>query len=78
MISKIIAIENYTLELHLNDGSIRYFDVKPYLDYPAFSNLKNKDYFNKCEMEELEGVDWKDYGGSLSKDTLIAKSYLKK
>ena len=45
MISKIIAIENYTLELHLNDGSIRYFDVKPYLDYPAFSNLKNKDYF---------------------------------
>ena len=78
MINKIVPIEDYTLELQFKDGSIKYFDMKPYLKYPAFSNLKNKEFFQKCEMDELEGIDWKEYGGSLSKDTLIARSYFKK
>ena len=44
------ANNDFTLDLQFNDGAERRFDVKPYLDFPVFRELKNLDYFKNIEI----------------------------
>ncbi|GAB6172477.1 DUF2442 domain-containing protein [Paradesulfitobacterium aromaticivorans] len=37
--------DDYTLILTFDNGEVRVFDVKPYLDYPFFKELTNMDFF---------------------------------
>ena len=61
---------NFTLQIISDDGRNGIFDVKPYLELEAFSELKNQNEF----MKILNGkyfIEW-DCGADLSADTIEA------
>jgi hypothetical protein len=52
-VKKVIAAkanDDFTLDLKFNGGSIKCFDVKPYLDYQVFKELKNLNRFKKIRI----------------------------
>jgi hypothetical protein len=58
--NKVIAVkanDDYSLELTFNDGSVRIFDVKPYLDYEVFRELKDLRYFKQVRVA-FDTVQW--------------------
>ncbi len=44
------ANDDFTLDIQFNDGSFKKFDVKPYLDYPVFRELKDLSYFKNIKI----------------------------
>ena len=51
--NKVLAVtanDDYSLDLKFNDGSVRKFDAKPYLDYEFFQELKDRDYFKQVRI----------------------------
>jgi hypothetical protein len=52
MIKVLSAIPNddFTLDIQFNDGSLKRFDVKPYLDYPVFRELKDVNQFKNIKV----------------------------
>lgn len=40
-VTAVIANYDFSLDLQFNDGSVKRFDVKPYLDYEVFRELKD-------------------------------------
>lgn len=53
------ANDDYTLDLRFNDGTLRRFDTKPYLDKGVFTELKDINYFkNFCIAYGT--VQWKN------------------
>lgn len=44
------ANEDFTLDLQFDDGSLRRFDAKPYLDYGVFTELKDLRYFQQVRI----------------------------
>jgi hypothetical protein len=47
---KVLSVQannDYTLDLKFDDGSSRRFDMKPYLEYGIFKELKDQSYFKK-------------------------------
>ncbi len=44
------ANDDFTLDIQFNDGSLRKFDVKPYLNYPVFLELKDLGYFKNIKI----------------------------
>ena len=50
---KVVAVKannDYSLDLQFDDGSMRRFDVKPYLDFGIFNELKDRDYFKSVRV----------------------------
>lgn len=50
---KVVAVranKDFTLDLQFNDGSLKRFDIKPYLDYGVFSELKDVRYFQQVQI----------------------------
>lgn len=50
---KVVAVkpnDDYTLDLKFSDGTIKRFDVKPYLKYDAFKELKDLSYFKQVSL----------------------------
>jgi Protein of unknown function (DUF2442) len=50
---KVVAVranDDYSLDLKFDDGSVRRFDVKPYLEYEVFKDLKDKNYFKNVKI----------------------------
>ena len=45
-----IANDDFTLDLKFDDGSVRRFDVKPYLEYGVFKELQDPSYFKKVAV----------------------------
>lgn len=62
------ANDDFSLELKFNDGSVKRFDVAPYLDYEVFKPLKNIDYFKRIKIA-FGTVQWQDEQ-DISPDTL--------
>lgn len=65
-------MEDYRLRLVFEGGEIRIFDLKPYLEFGIFSELKRREYF-KSAFVEFGSVEWPG-GQGLSFDTLYEKS----
>jgi hypothetical protein len=42
------AMDDYILELTFDNGEYGLFSMKPYLEYPVYSPLKNYDLFRKA------------------------------
>ncbi|MCY7345835.1 MAG: DUF2442 domain-containing protein [Pyrinomonadaceae bacterium] len=63
-----VANEDFSLNLKFNDGSVKRFDAKPYLDYEVFKPLKNTDYFKRIKIA-FGTVQWADEQ-DISPDTL--------
>jgi hypothetical protein len=73
-IIQVEPLDNYTLKLKFTDDSIREFDMKPYLSYPAFEDLKEDSLFKNASVF-LGTVKWSDEI-DMSPDTLFIDSKL--
>jgi hypothetical protein len=62
----------YTLTLTFTDGSVRQFDMKPYLGVGVFRELADVALFNSVKPY-LSSVQWKN-GQDLCPDTLYEDS----
>ncbi len=70
-IVKVDPQGNYTLKVVASDGRIGIFDVRPYLKYEAFVDLKNQTEF--CQLSNGGYfIEW-HCGSDLSADTIEAQ-----
>ncbi|MEK6279860.1 MAG: DUF2442 domain-containing protein [Acidobacteriota bacterium] len=53
------ANDDFTLDLKFSDGSVKRFDMNPYLDYEVFQELKNLNYFKHVSIA-FGTVSWPD------------------
>ena len=67
-----IVNDDFTLDITFGDGSVRRFDMKPYLDYPIYRKLKNVDYFRDVKVA-FDTVQWSE-SEDISPDTLFLES----
>ena len=70
-IAELHPQSNWILSIVADDGRIGRFDVRPYLEYEAFEDLRDPDEF----MKVFNGgyfVEW-DCGADLSADTIEAR-----
>jgi len=68
---KVKALPETKLRVEFADGSIRLFDVKPLLQYPAFSQLSDPTIFMKAKVLNCT-VAWNDEI-DISPDTLYLR-----
>ena len=54
---KVIPNDDYTLTITFDNGEIRIFDIKPYLDKGIFTELKNMEYFKKVKVDDMT-ISW--------------------
>ena len=69
--NKVIAVtasNDFSLDLKFNDGSLKRFDAKPYLDYEVFRELKDLNYFKQVSLA-FGTVQW-PHDQDISPDTL--------
>jgi hypothetical protein len=72
---KVISVKplkNYMLQIEFDTKEVRLFDVKPYLNFGIFTELKNENYFNDVRTS-LDSIAWKN-GQDFSPETLYLKS----
>jgi hypothetical protein len=65
---------NHTLYIKLSDGREGTFDVKPYLGFGIFVELKDSNYFNKVKAA-FGGVVWpneQDFSPETIEEELVA------
>ena len=70
-ITEVKPKSDYTIQVITDDGRTGIFDVRPYLEFEAFTELKKQDAF----MKIINGgyfVEW-DCGADLSADTIEAR-----
>lgn len=70
---EVKPLENYVLEIKFDNGEIKRFDVKPYLNHKAFEQLKNLDIFNSVKIAGLS-IEWEN-GADICPDELYNSSY---
>lgn len=68
------SLDDYQLELSFNNGEVRLFDVRPYLDKGIFTELKDVAYFQSVRVA-FGSIAWpheQDFGP----DSLYVESRL--
>ncbi len=73
-ITSVRPCPDYTLQLTFENGEVRLFDVKPYLDRGIFRELKDRHYFNSVRPF-LGSIEWAN-GQDFCPDTLYQESVL--
>jgi hypothetical protein len=71
-VTKVIAADNYHLELTFTNGETKIFDVKPFLNTGLFVELRDKEVFESV-LCTLGSIQWKN-GLDLCPDTLYEES----
>ena len=66
------ALDGYLLEVEFNNGEVKIFDVKPYIQGDWYGNLKNIEYFNSVHIDGLS-IAWED-GQDICPDELYYNS----
>ena len=72
---KVVAVranDDFSLDLKFDDGSVRRFDVTPYLEYGIFKELKDKNYFERVKVA-FGTVQWPNEQ-DISPETLYLES----
>jgi Protein of unknown function (DUF2442) len=49
-VTSVKANDDFTLDLKFSDGSVKRFNVKPYLKYEVFQELKDLAYFKQVRV----------------------------
>ena len=49
-VNGVTANDDFTLDLRFEDGSVKRFDAKPYLEYEVFRELKDLNYFKQVDL----------------------------
>jgi hypothetical protein len=75
IIAKVDAQPDWTLVVTATDGRVGQFDMRPYLSYEAFEELKDTVEFMKINNGGYF-VEWQ-CGADLSADTIEAKMSVK-
>ncbi len=65
---EVKALKDYKLEVVFEDGKKGIFDVKPYLEYIQFKDLKNEKIFNTVKIHGLS-ISWSN-GADICPDEL--------
>ena len=71
-VKSVHPTQDYLLEIIFSNNEKKYFDVKPYLNFGLFSELKDLDLF-KTAKAELGTVAWQK-GLDICPDTLYLES----
>jgi Protein of unknown function (DUF2442) len=71
-VTKVEALSDFTLRLFFNNGEVKRFDVRPYLDKGIFIELQDIHYFQRIKPF-FGGVQWL-HEQDLSADTLYLGS----
>jgi len=72
---KVVSVranDDHTLDLKFDDGSVRKFDVKPYLEHGIFRELKDRSYFKRVRVA-FGTVQWPNEQ-DISPETLYIES----
>jgi hypothetical protein len=72
---KVVAVranDDFSLDIKFEDESMKRFDVKPYLEYGIFKELKDRNYFKKVKVA-FGTVQWPNEQ-DISPDTLYVES----
>lgn len=70
-IRELLPQHNWTLKIVAEDGRVGNFDVRPYLEYEAFNELRDHAEFLKVSNGGYF-VEWES-GADLSADTIEAR-----
>jgi len=73
--NRVIAVaanDDFSLDLKFNDGSVKRFDARPYLDYEFFSELKDPNYFKQVRLA-FGTIQW-PHEQDISPETLYLES----
>ena len=70
---KVKPLDNYILEITFNNGEVKKFDVKPYLNHKAFKELKDALVFNSVKIDGLS-ISWSN-GADICPDELYNLSF---
>lgn len=65
-------LKNYILEITFDNGEKKQFDVKPYLKFKPFENLKDEKNFKKVRVAGLS-IEWEN-GADICPDELYNNS----
>jgi hypothetical protein len=49
-VTAVTANNDFSLDLRFDDGSVKRFDARPYLDYEVFRELKDLSYFKQVAI----------------------------
>lgn len=66
------ANDDFSLNIEFDDGSVKRFDVRPYLEYGIFQELKDRDYFKRVKVA-FGTVQWPNEQ-DISPETLYLES----
>ena len=67
---RVRALDNYCIEVSLQDERIGRFDMTPYLDIGLFKRLHEPGYFARVDVQ-FGAICWPD-GQDIAPDTLLA------
>ena len=70
-VTAVRANEDYTLDLSFSDGSVKRFDMKPYLKYEVFKELNDLTYFKQVKLA-FGTVQW-PHDQDLAPETLFVE-----
>jgi hypothetical protein len=71
-VTKVKPGQNFTLLITFNNGEVKSFDVKPYLEIGIFKELQNLSLFNSVKPY-FGSIQWAN-GADLCPDTLYLES----
>jgi hypothetical protein len=66
------ANNDFSLDIKFDDGSVKRFDISPYLEYGIFQELKDKEYFKRVKVA-FGTVQWPNEQ-DISPETLYVES----
>ena len=72
-VKSVKSISDFQLELGFENGEVRVFDMKPYLDYGVFKELLDKSLFDSVFVS-FDSIQWPN-GVDLDPEVLYKKSY---
>ena len=68
---KVVAMPDYSIVAEFETGEVRRFDMRPYLDFPAYSAIREPGMFMRAHVEHGTVV-WNEEI-DLSPDTLYLR-----
>jgi len=71
-IIKVIPKESFSLVVSFDDGQTRILDMKPFLDFGVFKQIKEPERFN-CVRVAFDTIEW-DCGVDLDPEFVMNKS----
>ena len=70
-VKSVRPLADFVLDVALCDGRAGTFDMKPYLDFGAFHQLREPGYFQQVSVQ-FGAISWPQ-GQDIAPDTLVAK-----